>query len=318
MATGAQLKNIIKTHFNGDKEQFSTVALRIAAHEAKNGHSVIARDIRSLVDEYKNRPQKVVRLKREYKGLVKEVNEKHYLSELIVNDDINNKIKRIVKEYKKRDKLLNHGLKNRRKILLKGPPGTGKTYTSSVLAKELNLSLFTVQLDKLVTKYLGETSAKLRVIFDMIKDIEAVFLFDEFDAIGYKRSLDNDVGEMRRVINSFLQFLENDKSKSIILAATNHPSLLDDALFRRFDDIISYKLPTEKEIYRLIKNRIASFSKENFLIDDIVKLAKGLSHSEITKACDDAIKETILNDEDMINKGLLERMIKEKKISYEN
>jgi SpoVK/Ycf46/Vps4 family AAA+-type ATPase len=191
-------------------------------------------------------------------------------------------------------------------------------YTSSVIAKELNLSLFTVQLDKLVTKYMGETSAKLRIIFDMIKDIEAVFLFDEFDAIGYKRSLDNDVGEMRRVINSFLQFLENDNSKSIVLAATNHPKLLDEALFRRFDDIISYKLPTEKEIYRLIKNRIASFSKNDFLIDDIVKTAKGLSHSEITKACDDAIKETILNDEDMVNKGLLERMIEEKKISYEN
>jgi len=152
----------------------------------------------------------------------------------------------------------------------------------------------------------------------MIKDIEAVFLFDEFDAIGYKRSLDNDVGEMRRVINSFLQFLENDNSKSIVLAATNHPKLLDDALFRRFDDIISYKLPTEKEIYSLIKNRIASFSKNDFLIDDIVKTAKGLSHSEITKACDDAIKETILNDEDMINKGLLERMIEDKKNSYEN
>ena len=88
--------------------------------------------------------------------------------------------------------------------------------------------------------------------------------------------------------------------------------------FRRFDDIISYKLPTEKEIYRLIKNRIASFSRGDFLIEDIVKSAKGLSHSEITKACDDAIKETILNDKDVINKDLLERMIKEKKISYEN
>ncbi len=318
MATGEQLKSMIKTHFSGEKEQFSTVALRIAAHEAKNGHQRIASDIRSLVEEYKNQPKKVVRLKREYKGLVEEVTDKHYLSELIVNDDINNKINRIVKEYVKRDKLLIHGLENRRKILLKGPPGTGKTYTSTVIAKELDLSLFTVQLDKLVTKYMGETGAKLRIIFDMIKDVEAVFLFDEFDAIGYKRSLDNDVGEMRRVINSFLQFLENDKSKSIILAATNHPALLDDALFRRFDDIISYKLPTEQEIFRLIKNRIVSFSKNDFSMNDVIELAKGLSHSEITKACDDAIKEAILNDENAISKELLKMMIKEKKTSYNN
>jgi len=163
---------------------------------------------------------------------------------------------------------------------------------------------------------MGETSAKLRIIFEMINDIEAVFLFDEFDAIGYKRSSDNDVGEMRRVINSFLQFLENDKSQSIILAATNHPSLLDNALFRRFDDIISYKLPTEKEIFRLIKNRINSFYENDFSMSDVVKLAKGLSHSEITKACDDAIKEVILNDENVISKNLLRKMIKEKKDSY--
>jgi len=129
MATGEQIKNIIKTHFNGDKDQFSTVALRIAAHEARNGHKRIAKDIRLLVDEYKNNSNKVVRLKREYKGLVEEITEKHYLSELIVSDDINNKINRIVKEYVKRDKLLKHGLENRRKILLKGPPGTGKTFT---------------------------------------------------------------------------------------------------------------------------------------------------------------------------------------------
>jgi AAA+ superfamily predicted ATPase len=102
------------------------------------------------------------------------------------------------------------------------------------------------------------------------------------------------------------------------LAATNHPALLDDALFRRFDDIITYKLSTEEEIYRLIKNRIAPFSKDDISMNDVVKLAKGLSHSEITKACDDSIKEAILDDKNVISKELLKMMIKEKKNSYNN
>ena len=125
--------------------------------------------------------------------------------------------------------------------------------TASVLASELRLPLYIIQIDKIITKFMGETSSKLRQIFKLIESHRGVYFFDEFDSIGTDRSLENEVGEMRRVLNSFLQFLEGDASDSIIITATNNISLLDRALFRRFDDIIYYDLPNNDEIIELKK-----------------------------------------------------------------
>jgi SpoVK/Ycf46/Vps4 family AAA+-type ATPase len=220
-------------------------------------------------------------------------------------------------EYRQQGKLKKHGMNNRRKILFTGPPGTGKTMTTSVLASELHLPLCTVMMDKLVTKYMGETSTKLRQIFEIITENQAAYLFDEFDAIGSERSLDNDVGEMRRVLNSFLQFIEQDESKSLIVAATNNPKLLDHALFRRFDDVLHFKLPEESEIQRLILNRLGSFASRKLSLQEIIKKSASLSHAEIARACDDAIKEAILNDSSTVNESVLFKMIEERHAAYQ-
>ena len=214
-------------------------------------------------------------------------------------------IQRILNEYRNRNKLISYGLTNRRKILIEGNPGTGKTLTASIIASELSLPLYTVQMDKLVTKFMGETSAKLRQVFDSIESNVGVYLFDEFDAIGADRSLDNEVGEMRRILNSFLQFIEQDGSESIIIAATNNQRLLDQALFRRFDDVLHYMLPAHMEIKRLLEYKIKSYD-ENFTIPkDVIKAADGLSHAEIARVCDDAIKNSILNDESITDKIII-------------
>jgi len=149
---------------------------------------------------------------------------------------------------------------NRRKILIEGSPGTGKTMTASIIASELNLPLYTVQVDKLVTKFMGETSVKLRQIFDSIESIMGVYFFDEFDAIGADRGIDNEVGEMRRILNSFLQFLEQDNSESIIIAATNNQKILDKALFRRFDDVLHYSMPSSDDVRKLFHKKFEIFS----------------------------------------------------------
>lgn len=227
------------------------------------------------------------------------------LSELIVSDDINEKIQRILNEYRNRNKLYSYGLTNRRKILIEGKPGTGKTLTASVIASELSLPLYTVQMDKLVTKFMGETSAKLRQIFDSIQTTVGVYLFDEFDAIGADRSLDNEVGEMRRILNSFLQFIEQDLSESIIIAATNNQKLLDQALFRRFDDVLHYSLPTDLEIRRLFEYKLVNYDGMFVITNKLIKAASGLSHAEIVKVCDDAIKNSILNGNSMSQEDII-------------
>lgn len=317
MATAEQLKMLIKSHFDNNNDRFKTIVLQLAAYEAKQGHTALAREIKKILDNSTIGSKKIIPFNKDLNDLIYRTVSDQRLSDLVVSDDIKTRIERILREFKQRDRLKKHGYNNRRKILLSGPPGTGKTMTASILAGELHLPLCTILMDKLVTKYMGETSAKLRQIFETINDNQAVYLFDEFDAIGSERSLDNDVGEMRRVLNAFLQFIDQDNSNSLIVSATNNVKLLDQALFRRFDDILYYDYPTESDIKRLIANRLCGFNKyESVDLNEISRYSLTLSHAEIARACDDAIKEAILNDLKNVNTELLLKTIEERKSAY--
>lgn len=322
MATAAQLKALINSHYQNDYDRFDTISLQLASHEAKVGHTSLALDIKKIVDNSKG------------KRIDRNLNEKniHFqnnsvdelllysrpdekLNELILTNDRKEKIEKIINEYHHQDKLKKHGLENRRKILLSGKPGTGKTMTASVLASELGLPLYIIQIDKIITKFMGETSAKLRQIFKLIESQRGVYFFDEFDSIGTDRSLENEVGEMRRVLNSFLQFLEGDASNSLIITATNNISLLDRALFRRFDDIIYYDLPHKNEIIELFKNNLKIFDVR-FKYESIVEIALGLSHADIVRLSRDAIKDAIIKDQKTITKDQLLKCINNITQSY--
>ncbi|MBX3176131.1 MAG: ATP-binding protein [Candidatus Hydrogenedentes bacterium] len=318
MATAEQIKSLIRSHLSEQPEQFFTIALQVAAHEAKQGHGALAEDIRTLVDKAKARPGRIVPFTPDLNHLVLTAEPNERLGSLVLSNGMCSRIERILREFRQKAKLEKHGLSHRRKILLAGPPGTGKTLTASVLAGELHLPLYTILMDKIVTKFMGETSAKLRQIFDIIQQRRGVYLFDEFDAIGGERSRDDDVGEMRRVLNSFLQFIERDTSDSLVVAATNNPRILDQALFRRFDDVLHYGLPETGEIARLIENRLGAFHSKKVSLDASARMALSLSHAEITQACDDAIKETILADRKTVTATLLKRMLEERRSAYED
>lgn len=315
MATIEQVKALIRAHFDSNEEKFKTVVLQIVAHEAKVGHTASAREIKEIIQnpKYLNK-NKVVALNNGLDILEQKMTHVH-LSDLIVSVDIEEKNKRVINEYHKKDLLRKSGLMNRSKLLLAGDPGTGKTMTASVIANELYLPLYVIQFDRLITKYMGETSAKLRQVFDQIKEIRGVYLFDEFDAIGSDRNLDNDVGEMRRILNSFLQNLEDDESYSIIIAATNNPSILDKALFRRFDDVMEYKNPDIEQITRLFRMKLHGKASNDIFTDDVYKEAQGLNHADIAKACEEAVKYSILED-NLITKNILLNYIKDRKNHY--
>lgn len=315
MATIEQIKALIRAHFDSNEEKFKTVVLQIAAHEAKVGHTASAREIKEIIQnpKYLNK-NKVVALNNGLDILEQKMTHVH-LSDLIVSVNIEEKIKRVINEYHKKDLLRKNGLMNRSKLLLAGDPGTGKTMTASVIANELYLPLYVIQFDRLITKYMGETSAKLRQVFDQIKEIRGVYLFDEFDAIGSDRNLDNDVGEMRRISNSFLQNLEDDESYSIIIAATNNPSILDNALFRRFDDVMEYKNPDIEQITRLLKMKLHGKASNDIFTENVYKEAEGINHADIVKACEEAVKYSILEDH-LITKNILLNYIKDRKNFY--
>jgi len=314
MATAEQLKSLIRSHLSGDAERFFMTALQVAAHEAIQGHGSLANDIREIVDRARREPRPVVAKARlDLKGLVLSEEPTTPLSSLVMPQTLLIRIQRVIEEYRQQNKLKSHGLGHRRKILLIGPPGTGKSMTARVLAKELRLELHSIQVDKMVTKFMGETAAKLRQVFDLINEVPGVYLFDEFDAIGSDRSLDNDVGEMRRVLNAFLQFMEQDKSESLIIAASNNPALLDDALFRRFDDVLYYELPKSADRKRIIKNVSGTFLPVVNQWQTMISASNGLSHAEIDLATKDAIKQAILSDLKRIPVSLLAKMLKERK-----
>lgn len=315
MASAEHVKGLIRAHLEQDNARFKTIVLQIAANEARQGHMAVARDLKQLSEKLSN-TNNIVQINNNPLLEMYMPNDK--ISELIVSDNQKIKINRILEEFKNRDKLQAYGLSNRRKILLEGAPGTGKTFTASVIASELKIPLFVVQMDKIVTKFMGETSAKLRLVFEDIKKTMGVYFFDEFDAIGANRSLDNEVGEARRILNSFLQFIEQDESNSIIIAATNNHRLLDQALFRRFDDVIHYAMPEDDEIRAIFEKKLVNKYYTGNINTSLIDAAKGLSQSEIISACDDCFKSAILynkqfNEADLIavmkDKGLYSRIM---------
>ncbi|HYF77686.1 MAG TPA: ATP-binding protein [Symbiobacteriaceae bacterium] len=301
MPSGEQFKALVKSHLEGDDQQFYSVALQAAAHEAKMGHGKLAEELRSLIDESKRRRSvgqtvPINRPRGELAGLLEVSYPKARLAEMVLDDNLVQQIQRVIREQRHANLLLEHGLSPRRKLLLVGPPGTGKTMTASVLAGELGIPLFQIRLDGLITKYMGETAAKLRQVFDSTDHSRGVYFFDEFDAIGSQRGLANDVGEIRRVLNSFLQMIEQDRSHSLIVAATNHPEILDSALFRRFDDVFHYELPDEVRIAALMKSRLSRHVDKNVAWRRLAEDAIGLNHAEVTRASDEALKAALIEE----------------------
>lgn len=320
MATSDQIKALLKAHADGDEAQFTSVAMQIAANEAKAGHAKLAEELRKIVDDARVRsvaavkPIALARPKGEVANLLTVTYPEVRLADMVLTSDTRRILVRVLREHKAIRDIRAQNLAPRKKLLLVGPPGTGKTFTASALAAELSLPLFVVRLDRLITRFLGETAAKLRLVFDEIAQTRAVYLFDEFDSIGSERGLSNDVGEIRRVVNSFLQMVEQDPSDSLILAATNHADILDKALFRRFDDIIPYTLPTRDEAAQALKAKLANFQSEPMPFAALAKAAAGLSYAELTRAVEDAVKDAII-DRRAITKDDLAAAIAERKRS---
>ncbi|HSY98560.1 MAG TPA: ATP-binding protein [Terriglobales bacterium] len=219
-------------------------------------------------------------------------------------------------EYRQQRRLRDHDLQPRRKLLFVGAPGTGKTTAAAAMAAELHIPLLVARLEGIITKFMGETAAKLRTIFDAMPIRAGVYLFDEFDALGTKRNQANDVGEIRRVLNSFLQFLEKDTSESLVIAATNHPELLDRALFRRFDDIIEFAAPSRELAEALMKSRLANFDLRVLRWSELLAEGEGLSQAELVRASDDAAKDAVLAESSTIAHDRLLAAIRERKRTH--
>ena len=322
MATADQMKALVRSHAEGDESLFYSVALQVAARAAKAGQSRFAQDLRDLVNEAKSissplervlPPTPVAQPRGELAGLLAVSYPDLRLSDLIVDNHVEHRIMRVLTEHRQEDQLRRHGYAPQRSLLLVGPPGTGKTMTANVLAGELRLPLFLIRIEVLITKFMGETAAKLRLVFDAVEETRGVYLFDEVDALAGDRTHTNDVGEIRRVLNSFLQFLEADTSPSLVVAATNHPALLDKALFRRFDSVIIYPLPTPDIANEVIRRRLSLLGSEALDWDRLNDATTSMSHAELTLVCDNTAKDAILSGDRQVTTSMLIDAITERR-----
>jgi SpoVK/Ycf46/Vps4 family AAA+-type ATPase len=294
---------LVKSFSDADDSQFFRVVLQVAAAEARKGHADAARELRDLVDAVRAKhasfqrvpgPVPIAQPRGDLADLLRCAYPDALLRDLVVAPDLEASLARLLKEHRQAHELRAHGLRPRRKLLLAGPPGTGKTLTAHAIAGELRLPLLAVRLETLITRFLGETAGKLRLVFDAMYETRGVYLFDEFDALGAQRTAGNDVGEIRRVLNSFLQFIDEDTSESLIIAATNHVELLDRALFRRFDSVLRYERPGPELTIRMMKCALSAFPTDGVDFDLVAKEAEGLAQADIVRACEEAAKDMVL------------------------
>ncbi|QOT76327.1 AAA family ATPase [Cupriavidus basilensis] len=329
MARSDQVKALLRAYAGDNHEHFFAVAMQMAADEAHRGHTKLAAELRDLVDAAKagrvsaggaarskvsQRPIPLAQPKGELSELLSVQYPHEHLQHMVLPDAVRNKLNRVLREQRHHEQLRTYGLSPRRKLLLVGPPGTGKTMTAAVLAGELRLPLFTARFDSLITKFMGESASKLRLVFDALKMTRGVYFFDEFDSLGLQRGSQHDVAEMRRTLNMFLQLIEQDTSESLIIAATNHGKDLDAALFRRFDDVVKYESPDELQIEALLRNSLGTFVAPDIDFQRLALIGMGESHADIVKACLDALKDAVMEGQEKISESSVARHLEERSL----
>lgn len=315
------IKRIVRSGMKADRRALATAVKQLASSESKQGHKAFAEELRAMVQQV---PAEEVqsytppvngtelegsvsvappRSKGEAAPLVDVRWSRKSFEDMVLGDRPKKRVCRFLEEYSKQERLAAFGLAPKRKLLFFGPPGNGKTLCAEVVAGELEMPLFYVRFDSLVASYLGETAANLRRIFDFANSNRGVVFFDEFDAIGKTRDARDDVGELKRVVNSFLQLLDGYAGPGPIIAATNYEKLLDHALARRFDDLVHFPAPSEKQLVLYFRTRMKPFRVEDFTPEDAANWCEACSFSDADRIFTESVKTMALQRSTTLTAG---------------
>lgn len=307
------LRKLFHCYASHDDAGFRSVADQIVAEARESGHSLVAEDLRAILARSNGTTNKkatngptLFPLPQNPSAADQGVDVRQprcAMENVVLSADAKAAIDRVLAEHHQQDQLATYNLFPARKLLFFGPPGCGKTMTAEALAFELGLPFGVVRQDAVVSSYLGETSSNLRRVIDFAEQTPCVLLFDEFDSIGKDRDDAHEVGELKRVVNSFLQMLDGYTGKGIIIAATNHESMLDTALWRRFDEAILFSRPTAAQITQLFKLLTRGLVKKDVTPSKLARRATGLSHAEITDAVKASIKRMVIEGRTQIGEG---------------
>ena len=323
MAQGPLLRKLIQAGVNAPNDEFRTVAEQVIREEREKKHHLLANDLESILygetssSSRTFSSSKIPALPTDREGQLPLLDVREPVrsfSDIVLTKENHQVLERVLQEQGRRDVLASYGLKPAQKLLFCGPPGCGKTLAAEVLAAELGLPIVLVRFDAVVSSLLGETAANLRKVFDFLETGRYVALFDEFDAIAKDREDASEHGELRRVVNAFLQMIDGYRGDSLLLAASNHEGLLDKALWRRFDEVLFYRLPTLPDIRKVAAVKLRGV-RLNFDTDKnpVIGKLKGLAHADIERVLIRAIKEMILLGRDFLDAAHVERALEREK-----
>jgi SpoVK/Ycf46/Vps4 family AAA+-type ATPase len=323
-APSEAIRKLLIAHFKGEEAAFRATAREFIEKERSLNHHVFVRELERILTEANGSPDQRKEVlgilgafngnlprDKERNAVLIEVSEpRRQFEDLVLAPSVRDTLDRIVLERRRADLLGSHGLRPVAKVLFCGPPGCGKTVAAEVLARELYLPLGTVRFDAVVSSYLGETAANLRKVFEFARARPLVLLFDEFDAIGKHRTAFDEHGELKRVVNSFLQLLDSFHAETLTVAATNHQGLLDSALWRRFDEIVFFPKPSRDEIEKLLTRQFRQLTvARSIRLGELARSLEGLSHADVERIAQDAIKQTLLGGREQIDPDIVELAI---------
>ncbi len=303
MARADLLKQLFRAYRNSDRENFMDAARAIVDEERKKHHPALAEELlrvlnngvvvasptlaRALPPPPRDQDRRTALLEIRHPD--------RFLKDLVLERPVKDVLDRVLREFRAWDVLEASGLNPSHKLLFCGPPGCGKTATAQALAGELGLPLLYVRFDSVVSSLLGETAANLRKVFEYASQDNWVILFDEFDAIGRSRDDSTEHGEIKRVVNSLLQMLDNFKGRSMIIAATNFGQSLDPAIWRRFDEIVRFPRPTLQQLHDLMSLRLIPAANEDVSFRPYIQKLKGSSFGDAEQVCLDVLKTCALD-----------------------
>ncbi len=313
VAEGRLLRRLIQAGARAEGDAFREVAAEVIQQERSKRHHLLANDLERILygeqsAQHGNLHPRPDVPKDAERGLplLQFTLPRLSLRDLVLSEESRAPLAEVILEQERRDVLASYGLRSASRLLFFGPPGCGKTTGAEVLATELGVQLATVRLDAVVSSYLGETAANLRKVFDFVEHERLVVLFDEFDSVGKKREDPGDHGELKRVVNAFLQLVDAYRGPSVLIAATNHERLLDRALWRRFDEVVRFDKPTSEQIRLLLELKTRAIPSELQLSDStLMNRFIGMSHADIERVIVRAIKNMVLTGREVLSMDLV-------------
>ena len=301
------LKRLVRAIAMESKDDLDRLAATIVKAERTSGHERLANELESILEQPKKKNSRRAGIdsdrgirelpisRRHSEMLVSFVPHDALEHHIVLRPDVEERFQRIEKEYAARERLSAYGLNPRKKILLYGPPGCGKSLGAKRIAWNTGLPLMKVRFDALISSYFGESATNLRAVFDAAREQPCVLLLDECDFIARSRVASKDIGEVARIVNTLLQLMEEYDAPGLLVATTNLESCLDEALFRRFDDVFAVPLPGKAEILTLLTMTLSSVDRaKSVRWDKIVDELDGVSAAYVVRVAQGAAKTAVL------------------------